>query len=120
MLLGVILFSPGSILGQIVNKGETTINQPVEKIKKRALVPPKETIERPLQEVKEEAIPEDKGKDESEKTNIAEILIEKHRNGPTGKVELYFDQKTTTFLNLEKSNLSEFTQSKVSDDLDEF
>lgn len=63
---------------------------------------------------------EDKGKDESEKTNIAEILIEKHRNGPTGKVDLYFDEKTTTFLNLEKSNLSDFAPSKVSDELDEF
>ncbi|MFA4975211.1 MAG: replicative DNA helicase [Candidatus Paceibacterota bacterium] len=63
---------------------------------------------------------EDKGKDESEKTNIAEILIEKHRNGPTGKVELYFDEKTTTFLNLEKSNLSEFSATKISEDLDEF
>ena len=63
---------------------------------------------------------EDKGKDESEKTNIAEILIEKHRNGPTGKVDLYFDEKTTTFLNLEKSSLSEFTQPKVMGDLDEF
>ena len=63
---------------------------------------------------------EDKGKDESEKTNIAEILIEKHRNGPTGKVELYFDEKTTTFLNLEKSNLSEFASSKSNDMLDEF
>jgi replicative DNA helicase len=63
---------------------------------------------------------EDKNKDESEKTNIAEILIEKHRNGPTGKVELYFDKKTTTFLNLEKSNLSEFSSSKVADDLEEF
>jgi len=63
---------------------------------------------------------EDKGKDESEKTNIAEILIEKHRNGPTGKVDLYFDEKTTTFLNLEKSSLSEFTQPKVLGDLDEF
>ena len=62
---------------------------------------------------------EDKGKDESEKTNIAEILIEKHRNGPTGKVDLYFDEKTTTFLNLEKSNLSEFAPSKVGG-LDEF
>ncbi|MFM7088525.1 MAG: DnaB-like helicase C-terminal domain-containing protein, partial [Candidatus Paceibacterota bacterium] len=51
---------------------------------------------------------EDKGKDESERTNIAEILIEKHRNGPTGKVDLYFDDKTTTFLSLEKSNLSDF------------
>ena len=63
---------------------------------------------------------EDKGKDESEKTNIAEILIEKHRNGPTGKVDLYFDEKTTTFLTLEKSSLSEFSPSKVSGELDEF
>lgn len=63
---------------------------------------------------------EDKGKDESEKTNIAEILIEKHRNGPTGKVELYFDEKTTTFLNLEKSSLSEFSQAKASGELEEF
>jgi len=63
---------------------------------------------------------EDKGKDESEKTNIAEILIEKHRNGPVGKVDLYFDEKTTTFLNLEKSSLSEFAPSKLGDSLDEF
>ncbi|MEI7765097.1 MAG: replicative DNA helicase [bacterium] len=63
---------------------------------------------------------EDKGKDESEKTNIAEILIEKHRNGPTGKVELYFDEKTTTFLSLEKSSVSEFSATKIADALDEF
>ena len=63
---------------------------------------------------------EDKGKDESEKTNIAEILIEKHRNGPTGKVDLYFDEKTTTFLSLEKSSVSEFSQAKISGELDEF
>ena len=63
---------------------------------------------------------EDKNKEESEKTNIAEILIEKHRNGPTGKIELYFDEKTTTFLNLEKSNLSEFAPSKIGGELDEF
>ncbi len=63
---------------------------------------------------------EDKFKEESEKTNIAEILIEKHRNGPTGKIELFFDEKTTTFLNLEKSNISEFTSSKVGGELDEF
>ena len=63
---------------------------------------------------------EDKGKDESEKTNIVEILIEKHRNGPTGKIDLYFDEKTTTFLNLEKSSLSEFAPSKIADNLDEF
>lgn len=63
---------------------------------------------------------EDKGKDESEKTNIAEILVEKHRNGPVGKVELYFDEKRTTFLPIEKSNLSEFAPSKASSELDDF
>jgi len=63
---------------------------------------------------------EDKGKEESEKTNIVEILIEKHRNGPTGKIELYFDEKTTTFQTLEKSNISEFAPSKVRGDLDAF
>ena len=47
---------------------------------------------------------EDKGRDESERTNIAEILIEKHRNGPTGRIELYFDDKTTSFLGVDKNN----------------
>ena len=51
---------------------------------------------------------EDKGKDESEKTNIAEILIEKHRNGPIGRIELYFDEKTTTFMDIEKSSFEDF------------
>jgi replicative DNA helicase len=54
---------------------------------------------------------DDKGKDESEKTNIAEILIEKHRNGPVGKVDLYFDEKSTTFMSMEKSNLNSFASS---------
>lgn len=51
---------------------------------------------------------EDKGKDESEKTNIAEILIEKHRNGPVGKIDLYFDEKTTSFLSIDKTGVSNF------------
>ena len=48
---------------------------------------------------------EDKSKftEESEKTNIAEILIEKHRNGATGKVELFFNEKKATFQSLEKA-----------------
>jgi len=55
---------------------------------------------------------EDKYKDESEKTNIAEILIEKHRNGPTGKVELYFDQAKSSFLDIDKnSDFKDFDQS---------
>ena len=63
---------------------------------------------------------EDRGKDDAEKTHIAEILVEKHRNGPTGKVDLYFDMKTTTFLNLEKSSLSDFSAPKIEGGLDEF
>ncbi len=51
---------------------------------------------------------EDKYKEDSDRPNIAEILVEKHRNGPTGKVELYFDEKKTTFLSLEKSDFSDF------------
>ena len=38
---------------------------------------------------------------ESDRPNIAEILVEKHRNGPTGMVELYFDAKRTTFLSID-------------------
>ena len=35
------------------------------------------------------------------KKNVAEILIEKHRNGATGMVELYFDGELTKFLNID-------------------
>lgn len=63
---------------------------------------------------------EDKGKEEHERTNIAEILVEKHRNGPVGRVELYFDEKSTTFLNIEKSNLSEFAPSRAPGDFEDF
>ncbi|MFY9462589.1 MAG: replicative DNA helicase, partial [Candidatus Sungiibacteriota bacterium] len=34
---------------------------------------------------------------DAKKSNIAEILIEKHRNGPTGKVELHFREESATF-----------------------
>ncbi len=54
---------------------------------------------------------EDKYKENSDKPNIAEILIEKHRNGPTGKVELYFDQNKSTFLSIDKSNFVDFEES---------
>lgn len=65
---------------------------------------------------------EDKGKDESEKTNIAEILIEKHRNGPVGKVKLYFDEKTTTFTSVDKSYQEGFSslENSINNDLDQF
>ncbi|MBQ3219892.1 MAG: replicative DNA helicase [Clostridia bacterium] len=32
--------------------------------------------------------------------NVAEILVEKHRNGPTGMVKLYFKGECTKFINL--------------------
>jgi len=51
---------------------------------------------------------EDKYKENSDRKGIAQIHIEKHRNGPVGSVELYFDEERTTFLNLEKSNISDF------------
>jgi replicative DNA helicase len=44
---------------------------------------------------------EDKQNRDQEKTNIAEILIEKHRNGPVGKIDLYFDEKRTSFNSLD-------------------
>ena len=40
---------------------------------------------------------DDKANKESDRPGIAEILIEKHRNGPTGRTELYFDEKRATF-----------------------
>ena len=38
---------------------------------------------------------------EPERPNIAEILVEKHRNGPVGMAELYFDDRHVRFLNLD-------------------
>jgi len=51
---------------------------------------------------------EDKYKENSDRKNIAQIHIEKHRNGAVGSIELYFDEERTTFLNLDKSNIGEF------------
>lgn len=42
-----------------------------------------------------------KGKD-SRRPNVAEVYIKKHRNGPTGQVDLYFDPERTSFKNLDK------------------
>lgn len=45
---------------------------------------------------------EDKVKKDTERKNIAEIRVEKHRNGPTGLVELYFNENYVSFKNLDK------------------
>ncbi len=39
---------------------------------------------------------------ESERKNIADLIIAKHRNGPTGQIQLYFDVERASFKNLEK------------------
>ena len=41
---------------------------------------------------------------DTESTGLAEVLIEKHRNGPLGKVDLFFDEKNSTFLSIEKGS----------------
>lgn len=51
---------------------------------------------------------EDKYGENTERKNMVEILIEKHRNGPTGVVELYFDDKKTSFVSVEKSEFGDF------------
>jgi len=53
---------------------------------------------------------------DDENTGLAEILIEKHRNGPVGKVDLFFDEKTSTFLPIEKSDTVAYTSGGSLDD----
>jgi replicative DNA helicase len=47
---------------------------------------------------------EDRYKEHDQRDGIAEILIEKHRNGPTGVVQLKFVAERTTFMDMEKSD----------------
>jgi replicative DNA helicase len=48
---------------------------------------------------------EDRYKEQHEKDNITEILVEKHRNGPVGMIQLLFDGKTTSFLPIDKQHM---------------
>jgi replicative DNA helicase len=50
---------------------------------------------------------EDKDRPDSERKNIAEIHIAKHRNGPTGKVELYFEEKEVSFKSIDKHHFDD-------------
>lgn len=51
---------------------------------------------------------EDQYKDMNERNGIMEILIEKHRNGPTGSLRLKFDDKHSSFVTLDKSEYGNF------------
>ncbi|MBI2355668.1 MAG: replicative DNA helicase [Candidatus Doudnabacteria bacterium] len=44
---------------------------------------------------------------ESRRPHVADILIRKHRNGPTGEIELFFDAEKTSFKNLAKAPSAE-------------
>lgn len=46
--------------------------------------------------------------DTSERPNIMDIFISKHRNGPTGKVEVYFDRERQKILNLDTKHAPPF------------
>lgn len=46
---------------------------------------------------------------DTENKNIAKILIKKHRNGPTGDVELYFDREKQRFRSLDTKRDQPFT-----------
>ncbi|MBZ1345464.1 MAG: replicative DNA helicase [Candidatus Nealsonbacteria bacterium] len=50
---------------------------------------------------------EDRYRPESNRKNIADLIIAKHRNGPVGRVELYFDDQIASFRSLEKGYLVE-------------
>lgn len=47
---------------------------------------------------------------ETERKNITDILIKKHRNGPTGTVELYFDREKQRFRSLDSKHTSPFDE----------
>ncbi|HLN19421.1 MAG TPA: DnaB-like helicase C-terminal domain-containing protein, partial [Patescibacteria group bacterium] len=45
---------------------------------------------------------EDREKPDTPNKNIVEVHIAKHRNGPIGRMNLYFNENSTTFKSLEK------------------
>lgn len=47
---------------------------------------------------------EDKDRKNSDRPNIADILIEKHRNGPTDSIKLYFNPHLVRFENLDTTH----------------
>jgi replicative DNA helicase len=43
---------------------------------------------------------------------LTEILIEKHRNGPTGRVQLSFDKDKSSFVPVEKADFGDFVEAE--------
>lgn len=59
---------------------------------------------------------DDQFKPKDERTGIKKIIIAKHRNGPTGEIELFFDEAKTTFMTIEKNNFDDFSGNNAPDD----
>ncbi len=63
---------------------------------------------------------DDKMNENSERPNIADILIEKHRNGPVGRIELYFDDEKVAFNTIDKSDFGDFAEATAGVESNEF
>ncbi len=50
------------------------------------------------------------------KTNITDVLIEKHRNGATGYCQLFFDADRTTFLDLDTKHTEQTKEESLDDE----
>jgi replicative DNA helicase len=59
---------------------------------------------------------EDQYKPKDERTGIKKIIIAKHRNGPTGEVELFFDEAKTTFMSVAKNSMDDYSKSSSQED----
>jgi replicative DNA helicase len=44
--------------------------------------------------------------DTTERPNIAEVVVAKHRNGPTGSIDLFWHNKLATFRNLQRQEIN--------------
>lgn len=56
----------------------------------------------------------------SNQVKVAEILVEKHRNGAVGSINLIFDDKKTTFMTMEKSDFGAFAEQGAASSDDDF
>lgn len=56
---------------------------------------------------------EDKYGEDSKNNNMVTLCIEKHRNGSTGEIELIFDQKKTSFVQMTKDQFGDFQMPEV-------
>jgi len=50
----------------------------------------------------------DQNENDGARSTTAKIIIAKHRNGPTGSCELFFDEKRVSFTSIEKSDFGGF------------